>query len=126
VKTSHALAVAVFFTITSFGALAQDGAVSDSTSAATPPAHPGGSSTGQGIGSDAAQAKQGIKSTARGVKQDIKYGVKNSAREVKQGVKSGARKVNRETAVAQCNDGRYTHIHPSACNNNGGVRQRFR
>ena len=125
-NTPLALLIATFLTITPFGALAQDSAASDSTSIATPPAQPGSGSTGQGIKTDARQAKQGIKSTARGVKQDIKQGVKNGAREVKQGVKSGPRKVKRGTAVAQCNDGRYSYTQHRTCNDHGGIRQRFR
>ena len=123
---SLALAIAILFTITPLSAPAQDGEAADQAGAAPPPAPAGGTSTGNGIRSDAALAKQGVKNTAREAGHGIKHGVKNGAREVKQGVKSGAAKVKRALAVAQCNDGAYSYTHHLTCNHHGGVRQQLR
>ena len=76
-------------------------------------------------GESSVQRDDTQRSTQRG-NTSVKQGIKSTAREIKQGVKGGAAKVRRGTAVAQCNDGRYSYTHHRTCNHHGGVRKRFR
>jgi hypothetical protein len=81
-----------------------------------------GRTLGQGIKENAAEAKEAAKKSASEVKQVAT----KAASDVSQGVKKGTRKAKRKTAVALCNDGKYSYTRTNTCSDHGGIKERLK